>query len=310
MIGRLTALATTLGVASVVIYGAMFIVPGDPASLLVGGSKPNPEALAAIRRQFHLDEPFWQSYLRWLSGAVHGDFGTSLVYRSPVSDLIAGRALTTILLVAYAAVVILVAGVGLGVLAAWQERRVGAAITLATTVMMGAPTFVMAVIFVALFATGLGWFPVFGAGSGLVDRLWHLTLPAFALAFSWIAYVAQVTRAAVREEMRSEHVDTARGRGVPERSLLRRHVLRNASGPILTVSGLTVAGLFAGTAVAEQAFGINGIGALLVQSAAKQDLAIVQAVSLVVVAAFVVVNMLVDVSNTLLGQRAKGRAAA
>ncbi|GLW96766.1 ABC transporter permease [Microtetraspora sp. NBRC 16547] len=307
--GRLTALVTTLGVASVVIYGAMFIVPGDPATLLVGGSKPNPEALAAVRRQFHLDDPFWQSYLRWLSGAVRGDFGVSLVYRSPVSDLIASRALTTILLVAYAAIVIVIAGVGLGVLAAWKEKRAGVVITMATTVMMGAPTFVMAVIFVAVFATGLGWFPVFGAGSGLTDRLWHLTLPAFALAFSWIAYVAQVTRAAVRDEIRSEHVDTAHARGVPERLILRRHVLRNASGPILTVSGLTVAGLFAGTAVAEQAFGINGIGALLVESAAKQDLAIVQAISLVLVAAFVVVNMLVDLCNALLDPRAAGRAA-
>ncbi|MFF4776519.1 ABC transporter permease [Microtetraspora fusca] len=307
--GRLTALLTTLVVASVVIYGAMFVVPGDPASLLVGGSKPNPEALAAIRRQFHLDEPFWQSYLRWLGGAVRGDFGMSLVYRSPVADLIAARALTTLLLVAYAAIVIIVAGVGLGLLAGWKERRAGAVITVATTVMMGAPTFVMAVVFVAVFATGLGWFPVFGAGSGLADRLWHLTLPAFALAFSWIAYVAQMTRASVREELRSEHVDTARGRGVPERSILRRHVLRNASGPILTVSGLTVAGLFAGTAVAEQAFGINGVGALLVQSAAKQDLAIVQAISLVLVVAFVMVNMLVDVANALLDPRATRRTA-
>nr|WP_055501999.1 ABC transporter permease [Nonomuraea pusilla] len=307
--GRLTALVATLVVASVVIYGAMFVVPGDPASSLVGGSKPNPEALAAIRRQFHLDEPFWQSYLRWLGGAVRGDFGTSLVYRSPVGDLIAARALTTLLLVTYAAIVIVVGGVGLGLLAGWKERRAGAVITVATTVMMGAPTFVVAVVFVAVFATGLGWFPVFGAGTGLAGRLWHLTLPAFALAFSWIAYVAQVTRAAVREELRSEHVDTARGRGVPERSILRRHVLRNASGPILTVSGLTVAGLFAGTAVAEQAFGINGVGALLVQSAAKQDLAVVQAISLVLVVAFVVVNMLVDVTNALLDPRyARGAA--
>ena len=290
--------------ASVVIYGAMFVVPGDPASLLVGGSKPNPEALAAIRRQFHLDDPFLERYLRWLSGAVQGDFGTSLVYRSPVSDLIAGRALTTILLVGYTTVIIIVAGIGLGLLSGWKEGRIGTAITMVTTVMMGAPTFVMAAILIAVFATGLGWFPVFGAGDGFTDRLWHLTLPAFALAFSWIAYVAQVTGASVREEMRSEHVDTARARGVHERAILSRHVLRNASGPILTVSGLTVAGLFAGTAVAEQAFGINGIGALLVQSAAKQDLAIVQAIALVLVAAFVTVNMLVDVANALLDPRA------
>jgi peptide/nickel transport system permease protein len=300
---KLGGLVITLLVASIVIYAAMFIAPGDPAALLVGGNQPNPAALAAIREQFHLNDPLWQSYLRWLGGAIHGDFGTSLAYRTSVSGLIGARIATTALLVAYASLLILVFGVGLGVLAGWKEGRVGAPVTVGTTVLMGAPTFVMAVILIAFFATDLGWFPVFGGGTGFADRLWHLTLPAVALAAAWIAYVAQIVRAAVRQEMRSEHVDTARSRGIPERQILRRHVIRNAAGPILTVSGLTIAGLIAGTAVAEQAFGINGIGSLLVQSATKQDMAVVQAISLIMVTAFVVMNTLVDVVATMLDPR-------
>lgn len=303
---KLLGLLGTLLVASLVIYAAMFIAPGDPASLLVGGNQPNPQALASIRAQFHLDDPFLQSYLRWLGGAIHGDFGMSLTYRASVSSLIGARIGTTTLLVAYTSLLIVVFGIGLGVLAGWREGGIGVAITIGTTILMGAPTFVMAVILIAFFATDLGWFPVFGSGEGLGDQLWHLTLPAAALAAAWVAYVAQIVRVAVSGELRSEHVDTARARGVPERTILRRHVLRNAAGPILTVSGLTIAGLIAGTAVAEQAFGINGIGSLLVQSASRQDMAVVQAISLIMVTAFVLVNTVVDVIARLLDPRQAG----
>ncbi len=209
----------------------------------------------------------------------------------------------TLLLVAYATTLIVLAGVGLGLLAALRGRRVNQLVTVATTVAMGAPTFVMAIVLIWIFSTKLSWFPVYGAGDGLADKLWHLTLPAVALSCTWVAYVSQVTRASVANELRSEHVETARGRGLPYAAIVRHHVLRNAAGPILAVSGLTVAGLFAGTAVAEQAFGVNGIGSLLIESAAKQDLAVVQILALLMVAAFVVVNTVVDILNALLDPR-------
>ncbi len=149
----------------------------------------------------------------------------------------------------------------------------------------------------------LKWFPVFGAGTGFVDRLWHLTLPSIALALSWLAYTAQLTRAAVREELSREHVETARSRGIKERHVIWRHVFRNALIPITTVSGLTVAGLIAGDVVVEQAFGINGLGSFLVQAALQKDFASVQAVALILVAAFVVVNAIVDFWSLLLDPR-------
>jgi peptide/nickel transport system permease protein len=225
------------------------------------------------------------------------------VFRSDVADLLSGRVVNTLLLVAYAALLILAIGVGLGVLAALRGRRANQLVTLATTLAMGAPTFVMAIVLIWLFATKLSWFPVYGSGEGLLDKLHHLTLPALALSCTYVAYVAQITRAAVSAELGSEHVETARGRGLPYGAIVRHHVLRNAAGPILAVSGLTVAGLFAGTAVAEQAFGVNGIGSLLVESAAKQDLAVVQVLALLMVAAFVVVNTLVDLVNVALDPR-------
>jgi peptide/nickel transport system permease protein len=197
----------------------------------------------------------------------------------------------------------------LGALAGLRGRRTNQLVTAVTTLAMGAPTFVMAIVLIWLFSTQLSWFPVYGSGEGLTDKLWHLTLPALALSFTYVAYVAQITRAAVGAELASEHVDTARARGLPHRTIVRHHVLRNASGPILAISGLTIAGLFAGTAVAEQAFGVNGIGSLLIQSASKQDLAVVQILAMFMVAAFVVVNTAVDVVNVVLDPRLADKGA-
>jgi peptide/nickel transport system permease protein len=300
---KVGVLVVTMLVSSLAIFLALHLAPGDPATVIAGGTKPNPENLARIRAEYHLDDPWWSQYLHWLHGIVTGDMGTSLVYKTDVGSLLAGRLASTALLVTYAGALILVLGIGLGVLAGLRGRATRTVISVVTTVAMGAPTFVVAIVLIALFATTLDWLPIYGTGSGLTGRLSHLTLPAVALSLSYVAYVATVTRAAVDEEKVSEHVETAVSRGTPQRLIMRRHVLRNAVAPILTVSGLSIAGLFAGTAVAEQAFGVNGIGSLLVDAAAKKDLAVVQVISLFMVAAFVIVNTVIDAVNALLDPR-------
>jgi peptide/nickel transport system permease protein len=301
---RGATLAVTLLVASMAIYGALFLSPGDPATLLVGGGKPpSPEALVQIHRQYHLDDPFLQSYWRWLTGMLHGDAGQSLSYQDSVVHLLADRFVNTLFLIGYAALLIITLGVALGAFAALRGSKVDTAVTVIAGTLMAVPTFVLAVLLIWWMAVELAWFPAYGGGSGLSGRIEHLTLPAVALAASWLAYVAQVTRAAVRAELASEHVQTARSRGIPERTVIRKHILRNASGPIVSVSGVAVAGLLAGCSVVEQAFGINGLGALLIQSAAKQDLAVVQALALITVVAFAAVNTLVDLVTAALDHR-------
>ncbi|MFJ4677832.1 MULTISPECIES: ABC transporter permease [unclassified Kitasatospora] len=302
---RLLGLLATLLAASLAIHGALFLAPGDPATLLVGGGKPpNPELLAEIHRQYHLDDPFLTQYWHWLTGLLHGDAGTSLAQHDTVAHLIGARIGTTALLIGYAAVLILAVGPTLGTLAGLRGGRTATAVTAATGTLMAVPTFVSAVLLIWLFAVRLGWLPAYGGGDGgLGDRLRHLTLPALALAASWLAYVAQVTRSAVHAEQGSEHVQTARSRGIPERLVVRRHVLRNASGPILSVAGVSVAGLIAGSSVIEQTFGLNGLGALLVQSAARRDLAVVQALALLTVTAFALVNTAVDLATAALDHR-------
>ncbi|WP_079053820.1 ABC transporter permease [Streptomyces graminilatus] len=311
-IARRTAmLVVTVLVASIVIYGALFIAPGDPATLLVGGGKPpSPRVIEEIHRQYHLDDPFVQSYWRWLTGMLHGDAGQSLSYRDSVTHLITDRMGNTLFLVAYAALLIILPGVALGTLAALRGGLGENLITVVTTTLMAVPTFVISVLLIWWLSVRWGWFPAYGSGVGFAGRIEHLTLPALALAASWLAYVAQVTQAAVRAELASEHVETARSRGIPERFVLRKHVLRNAAGPIFSVSGVAVAGLIAGASIVEQAFGVNGIGALLIQSAAKQDLAVVQTLALITVVVFVAVNTLVDVVTAALDHRVSLEAGA
>jgi peptide/nickel transport system permease protein len=305
---RLMWLAITLLAASFAIFGALYLAPGNPATLLAGGHA-TPALLTQIEQQYHLNEPMLVRYWQWLAGVFSGNLGESFVYREPVTTLLAARVTNTLLLVSYSSVIIIVVGVLLGLISA-LARRTGVVVTIVTGIGYGIPSFVAAIVLITVFAVDLGWFPVFGAGTGLADRLWHLTLPAVALAVAWIAYVSQLTRTAVREELHREHVDTARARGIPARLIIRRHVLRNAMIPITTVAGLTVAGLIAGDVVVEEAFGISGLGALLDQAVSQKDFAVVQAISLILVAVFVVVNALVDVLNAALDPRISAGARA
>lgn len=311
VVRRLMMLVVTLFVASFAIYSAMYLAPGNPIAALLGGRTPTPEAIAVLEERYHLNDPFIVRYLRWVGGALHGDFGVSIQLRQEVSTLISQRIGTTVQLVLYASLIIIVVGVALGILGGLRKGLVDNVVIVATTFSAAVPSFVASIILLSVFAVNLGWFPALGTGDGFVDQVKHLTLPAVALAFSSIALVARITRSAVREELSREHVQTAVSRGIPYRTVVRRHVMRNAAIPITTVVGITVASLFAASAVVERAFSLNGIGAYLIQAALSKDIAVVQGISLVIVAIFVVVNAIVDFLYAVLDPRVSlGQAAS
>ena len=303
VVRRLMMLVVTLFVASFAIYSAMYLAPGNPIAALLGGRTPTPEAIAVLEERYHLNDPFIVRYLRWVGGALHGDFGVSIQLRQEVSTLISQRIGTTVQLVLYASLIIIVVGVALGILGGLRKGLVDNVVIVATTFSAAVPSFVASIILLSVFAVNLGWFPALGTGDGFVDQVKHLTLPAVALAFSSIALVARITRSAVREELSREHVQTAVSRGIPYRTVVRRHVMRNAAIPITTVVGITIASLFAASAVVERAFSLNGIGAYLIQAALSKDIAVVQGISLVIVAIFVVVNAIVDFLYAVLDPR-------
>ena len=298
----------TLLAASFVLYTAVWLQPGNPLTLLLG-TKASPAQYRYLAHKLGLDRPMLVRYWDWLTNAVHGNFGTSLVYKQSVASLIAPRLLTTLLLVAYAGVIITVIGVTLGVIGGMSPRAAPYVAGL-NGLGVAIPGFVAAEVLIAVFAVKLGWCPVLGTGQGLAGRLQHLTLPAFALAIASIAYVSQITRAAVSNEEQSPHVETARGRGLAGPRILRRHVLRNAAIPIMTVSALTVASLLAGAIVVEYAFGLGGIGSLLVQSVSDKDSNVVLAIGLILVLVFVNTTTALDLLQHLLDPRLRLKAAA
>jgi peptide/nickel transport system permease protein len=303
LLRRAVMLVITLVVSSFAIYSAMYLAPGNPIAALTGGRTPSPDAIKVLEARYHLHDPFFVRYFRWVGNALTGDLGVSIPLRQDVSTLITQRVGTTVQLVLYAALIIVVVGIGLGTLGGLKRGFLDGVVIVLTTIGAAVPSFVAAILLLSLFAVNLGWFPALGGGDGFFDQIQHLTLPAIALAFSAVALVARVTRTAVREELRREHVQTATSRGIPTSLIVRRHVLRNAAIPITTVVGITIASLFAASAIVERAFSLNGIGAYLIQAAASKDMAVVQGITLVIVLVFVVINTIVDVLYAVLDPR-------
>ncbi len=298
----------TILASSSMLYGLLSLAPGDPVARRLGPHATAVQA-AALRHRLGLDRPLPVRYWDWLTGALHGDLGTSLVYQTSVSSLLGARLATTLTLVLYASLLVIIAGLGLGILGA-VVRPLGSVVAAISGLGVAIPSYVAASLLVAVFTLDLGWFPALGAGSGAGGRVWHLTLPAVALAIGWSAYVTQISATALRQEQSREHVETAIGRGLPAALVFRRHVLRNAAIPVITISGLTVAGLFAGSVVVEAAFGIDGLGSFLVAAVSQKDYNVVQAVGLLLVAVFVLVTTLIDVLHVVLDPRLRTREAA
>ncbi|MCW6004325.1 ABC transporter permease [Micromonospora sp. CPCC 205371] len=300
---RAAMLLVTLLVSSFLVFTGVTLAPGDPLATLSGNRSLPPETVAVLRERYHLDDPFLVRYVAWLGDAVRGDLGVSIAQRQDVSDLIASRAGTTAALVLYASAIVVAAGVGFGLLAALRPGIVDSMVVAGTAAAVAVPPFIAAIVLIAVFAVALDWFPAFGTGSGLLGQIRHLTLPAFALAAASTAAVARVTRTAVREELGREHVQTAVSRGISYPAVVRRHALRNAAVPIATLAGMSTASMIALAAVVERVFGLNGLGAYLVNAALSKDIAVVQGICLVLVTAFVLVNTLGDVVAAALDPR-------
>lgn len=302
---RVIVCLATIAVASFMIFAGLYLAPGDPISFLIGSRPATPEMREALAAQYHLNDPFLQRYAQWIADAFTLDFGNSIVRRRPVSDLIASSLPTTLLLVCMTILLVVIVGVLLGGLAAFKRGLLDDGILTAMTVSLSTPVFVSALLLISVFAVGLGWFPVFGPGTDLLDRLHHLVLPALALTIAWWPVVGETARASMREEYGREHVETARSRGLTTSRIVRRHVFRNAAIPISTVVGLSFAGLVAGTAIVESAFQLNGLGSLLITSVTGRDFPVAQAVALILVTVFAVTNVLVDLLYAALDPRVR-----
>jgi peptide/nickel transport system permease protein len=293
---RLAAVVVLFVVLSFITFALMYVSQGTVVDVLLAGRPRSPQTVHALEVKYHLDQPFIVQYWMWVRDALRLDFGSSIQTTLPVTDEIRSRLPTSLLLGFYAYVLTMVSGIGLGVVAAFRNKRaVDRAVVAGTVVGLSMPSFVAGVFLLFVFAVQLHWFPAFGKGDGGLDTLWHLTLPAVALAMTSAAYVLKHTRAAVLGVLQQDYVVFARARGLSNARVIRVYVLRNALIPILTISGVLFSYLIVGGVLVEMTFSIEGIGQLLVQSATAKDLPMLQGVVLLVSAVIILVNLLTDV---------------
>jgi peptide/nickel transport system permease protein len=293
-------------VTSFIVFSFIYIAPGSPEAVLLGGKNVDAATLQAIRDRYRLDDPFLAQYWHWLTNAVSGDLGQSIAFNDDVSSVISGRIVPTLQLALYATVLVFVIGLALGIVSAIKRNSgVDTAVSVVTLVSSSISAYVSGILLIVIFPVTLGVFPVFGLGNGLADRLYHLTLPAIALAVALSALLARVTRASMSQALEQEFVDTARSRGFSERRVVGKHALRSAFVPVLTITGLIAGYLISGAVLVEYTFGLNGLGALLIQSVVAKDFAVVQAITLVFTAAFIVINLVVDLLYAVVDPRVR-----
>jgi len=283
-----------LGV-SVISFVMVHSIPGDPVRILLG-TRATAEVIAKVRAQYGLDEPIWVQYLLFLKNLAQGEFGRSIIFKTPVLDLVATRLAPTLFLLAYG---VLLAVVIAFLLAVPSARRRGGwvdqLVRLYSTAGLGLPTFWLGIVLLILFSLKLGLFPVSGWGEGFVGHLHHLFLPALSIAIALSPILIRNLRASLIGELESDHVIAARSRGVPEGRIFVRHVLPNALIPTVTLLGVNVGWLIGGTVVVEQVFSVPGLGSLMVSSIFARDYLVVQAITLVFAAAVILTNFIVDI---------------
>ncbi len=302
-----TFIATLFG-ASLVVFLALEILPGDPAMTMLGVDA-EPEAYEALRRQLGLNEPALSRYLGWMGGLMVGDLGISYAYSVPVGELIFERLYITVPLALMAMALTVAAALVLGIFAAARHGRTGDyGVIFFSQLGIAVPQFWFGILLILFFAVYLGWFSSGGFSpweEGFWAALKSLLLPAVALATVQAAILTRVTRSSVLETFREDYVRTARAKGLSRRATLWRHVLRNAMIPVITIMGLQFANLLAGTIIVENVFFLPGLGRLVFQAIANRDLVVVKDVVLFLAAMVVAVNFLVDLAYAVIDPRLK-----
>ena len=306
MFRRLTALMVTLFVASLLIFLLLEILPGDPAAVILGVGAQE-DTLRTLRAELGLDLPAPVRYLNWLGEVLQGDLGRSYTYDTPVQELLLNRVELSLPLALLAILLSTGIAIPLGVFAASRHRKV------ADTGMMGfaqlgvaVPNFWFAILLILLFSVKLGWFSAGGfAGwdAGWIPAFKSLVLPAVALALPQAAILARVTRSSVLETVQEDYIRTARAKGLSRSQALWRHAVRNALIPVVTILGLQLSFLLAGTIIIENVFYLPGVGRLLFQAIAQRDLMVVKNLVLVLAATVVLINFLVDLLYAVLDPR-------
>jgi peptide/nickel transport system permease protein len=303
---RLLMAVPVMGVVALIVFSLLYLTPGDPAQVLAG-DQATPEQIEKIRASLGLDQAPHMRFVTWLWQMVNGDLGASIFSGEPVTHMIQQRLQPTFSLLVLSVIISISVGVPFGVAAAarrggWADR----ALTCFTTLGFSLPAFIAGYALAFVFATNLKWLPVQGfvpLSEGVQPWLRNLVLPAVTLSLVYSAIIARVTRASMLEVLSEDYIRTARAKGVAPWRILFRHALQNAAVPVITIIGIGIATLIGSAVITENVFAIPGVGRLTVDAILHRDYPIIQGVVLMLSAAYVLVNVAVDLCYTLLDPR-------
>jgi len=303
---RILATLPVMGIVALFVFSLLYIAPGDPAAV-IAGDQASPADIERIRQRLGLDRPFLVQFGSWLWNIVHFDLGTSIFTNLPVSALIAQRIEPTLSLMVLTLVLTILVAVPLGVVAAWKAGSwVDRLIMSFAVFAFSFPSFVVGYLLAYVFALSLEWLPVQGytpLANGFWPWLQNLILPAVALGSVYTALIARITRASMLEVLQQDYVRTARAKGLDQRSILFVHALKNAAVPIVTVIGIGIALLIGGALVTESVFAIPGLGRLTIDAILRRDYPVIQGIVLLFSFVYVLVNLMVDITYTLVDPR-------
>ena len=308
LLRRLASAVPILAIVSILTFGMIHLIPGDPAAAIAGLSA-TPEQIANIRRDLGLDQPLMSQLIHWYGNLFQGDLGRSLLLGQPVVEATMQRLPVTVALSAYALVITLVIGLVTGIVAALRQNTwIDQVAMILAMIGISLPNFYLGLLMIILFAVQLGWLPTGGYVAFTDDPLGWLatsTMPAISLALLLAGLLARITRSTMLEVLRQDYIRTARAKGLPSRKVVVKHALANAMIPITTVIGIIVSLLISGSVVTETLFSIPGIGQLLTQAVLNRDYPMVQGGLLITTALLVLVNIAVDVCYALLDPRVR-----
>jgi peptide/nickel transport system permease protein len=296
-----------LGVVSGLTFVLISLVPGNAAQAILGGDASAAQ-MSVLRRQLGLDQPLWTQYGHWLGRAVHGNLGTSLVTGQSVTSILGSRLTVSLTLIIGGTLVASVAGVLFGIWAATRGGVLGRLVEVGAVLGLAIPNFWLALVLIELFAVSMRIFPAIGLvpfGQDPVQWGRSLVLPVAAIAAVGMTIIAVQTRDSMLEVLRRDFVRVLEANGIPRRSVVYRHVLRNAAIPVVTVIGITFVGLLGASVLIESVFALPGLGSALATAAAQHDIPVIQGAVLYFTLVVIVVNLLVDVTYGLLNPRAR-----
>ncbi|WP_315701148.1 MULTISPECIES: ABC transporter permease [unclassified Bradyrhizobium] len=306
LLRRLLLMAYTVVIVCVLVFAITQALPADAAQTLLG-ENASPEALAAVRARLGLNDPVWLQFVHWAAHAALGDFGVSMRTGLPVAPEMLTALLRSLLLALCAILVTLVIAVPLGIFAAIRQGRLADTITsLAAYVGVSLPEFVTATILTLVFTDKLPWLPATGYVSPLEDTaaaIAHLALPVLTVSVILVAHVMRMMRSETLDVLQSDYIRAARLKGLPERTVLTRHALRNALLPVITIIALDVGYLLGGIIVIEEIFAIPGIGRALMIAITTRDLPSIQAGAMIMAVTYAITNTAADVVYALIDRR-------